>query len=292
MAAASSPPLSHLAPAAREQARLDEPARIQALQRDRWVDYPRASEARQRLNLLLATPERERMPCMVMHGESNIGKTLIVRKFQREHPVVFDKSRGVERREIVAMQMPATPDQHRFYSALLFELGAPHSASAGVSTLERLARELLRRIAPRMLIVDEVHHLLAGSYREQRASLNLLKYLANDLRLSIVLVGTADAPLALQTDAQMSSRFPSFELPRWRESEEFRRFLSAFERVIPLHKPSNLAQREVVQFLLAASAGLTGEIARLLFAAAELAIRDRSEQMSLRHIEHVARLAA
>jgi len=45
------------------------------------------------------------------------------------------------------------------------------------------ARDLLRRIAPRILMVDEVHHLLAGSYREQRASLNLLKYLANDLQL-------------------------------------------------------------------------------------------------------------
>jgi hypothetical protein len=41
------------------------------------------------------------------------------------------------------------------------------------------------------LIVDEVHLLLAGSNREQRASLNLLKYLANDLQLCIVLVGTA-----------------------------------------------------------------------------------------------------
>lgn len=288
MASTTTPSLNHLVPSAREQAKLDEGARIQALQRDRWVDYPRATEARQRLNKLLATPERERMPCMVMHGESNIGKTLIIRKFQREHPMAFDSNRGVERREIVAMQMPATPDQHRFYSALLFELGAPHSASAGVSSLERLARDLLRRIAPRMLIVDEVHHMLAGSYREQRASLNLLKYLANDLRLSIVLVGTADAPLALQTDAQMSSRFTPLELPRWRETEEFRRFVSAFERVIPLHKASNLAQRDIAQYLLAASGGLTGDIARLLFGAAELAIRDRSEQILLKHIEHVA----
>jgi hypothetical protein len=139
---------------------------------------------------------------MVMHGESNIGKTLIVAKFQREHPSTFDSGRGVEKREIVATQMPATPDQHRFYTALLFELGAPHSATASLSVLERLARDLLHRIKPRMLIVDEVHHLLAGGYREQRASLNLLKYLANDLKISIVVVGTTDAPLALATDPQ------------------------------------------------------------------------------------------
>jgi hypothetical protein len=67
---------------------------------------------------------------------------------------------------------------------------------------------------PNMLIVDEVHHLLAGSYREQRAALNLLKYLANDLQFSVVIVGTADAQLALETDPQMTSRFAPLEIPR------------------------------------------------------------------------------
>jgi hypothetical protein len=34
-------------------------------------------------------------------------------------------------------------------------------------------------MAPSMLIVDDVCHFLAGTYREQRASLNLLKFMAN-----------------------------------------------------------------------------------------------------------------
>jgi hypothetical protein len=282
--------LNHLNIATRTQAQLDDKARIELIKRDRWIDYPRATEAMSRLERLLGTPKRERMPCMVLHGQSNIGKTLIIRKFQREHPDSFDEAKGVERRSIVAMQMPATPDQHRFYSALLFELGAPHSATAGIAALERLARDLLRRIAPRILIVDEVHHLLAGSYREQRASLNLLKYLANDLHLCIVLVGTADAPLALQSDSQMSSRFSPFELTRWQINDEFRRFLAAFERVIPLRRASDLGKREIVEYVFAYSAGLTGEIARLLNQSAEYAILDRSEMIKLEHLEHAARL--
>ena len=283
--------LSHLCAGTRAEAMLDHRTRIRSLQRDRWIDYPRATEALQRLERLLNAPERERMPCMALHGDSNIGKTLIVSKLRREHPSVFDALKGVERRQIIAMQMPATPDQHRFYAALLFELGAPHSATASLSTLERLVRDLLRRIAPRMLIVDEVHHLLAGGHREQRASLNLLKYLANDLKLSVVVVGTADASLALETDAQMRSRFTPFEIPRWRESDEFRRLLGAFERVLPLRRASNLAQRAVVEFLLAASGGLTGEVSRLLNEAAELAIGDATERITMKHLEHVGRVA-
>ena len=175
--------LNHLSPETRALALLPDEQRILAVQRDRWIDYPRATEAIDRLDRLLATPQRERMPCMVLHGDSNIGKTLIIAKFMRSHPPGFDADRGIEQRPIISMQMPATPDQRRFYSGLLFELGAPQAPNATLSSLERVARDILRTIAPRMLIVDEVHHLLAGSSVEQRAALNLLKYLANDLKL-------------------------------------------------------------------------------------------------------------
>ena len=121
-----------------------------------------------------------------------------------------------------------------------------------------------------------------------RASLNLLKFLANDMMFSIVVVGTADAPLALASDPQMISRFTPLEIPRWRESDDLRRLLGAFERVLPLRKPSDLMQRPVVQFILVASGGLTGEISRLLNEAAALAVLDGSERITLAHLEHVA----
>ena len=106
--------------------------------------------------------------------------------------------------------------------------------------------------------------------------------------ISVVAVGTADAPIAFATDAQMRSRFTPFEIPRWRENEELRSLLSAFERVLPLRKPSDLSQRPIVQFVLSSSAGLTGEISRLLNGAAALAIHDGTEMITLKHLEFVA----
>jgi AAA+ superfamily predicted ATPase len=87
----------------------------------------------------------------------------------------------------------------------------------------------------------------------------------------------------------MVSRFTPFELPRWRESDELRRMLSSFERVLPLRKPSNLAQRDIVQRVHAASGGLTGTISQVLNRAAESAIRDGSEQILVSHIDVAAR---
>lgn len=285
-------PRDHLHPDARQMLQLSEEERIRALQVDRWIDYPRAAEALYRLRRLLQTPERARMPCLVLHGPSNIGKTLIVRKFLRENPPGFDQQRGVERRPVIVMQMPPTPDQRRFYRALLSVIGAPQGPYSTLACLEQVARDLLLRMEPRMLIVDEVHHLLAGSAREQRASLNLLKYLANELKISIVAVGTSDAPVAFQSDPQIYSRFVPFELPRWSESEDFRRLLSAFEAALPLRRPSELTQRQTVQFLIAASGGLLGEVSRILNDAAEAAIRDGTERIAQAHLEVAAHAVA
>ena len=94
--------------------------------------------------------------------------------------------------------------------------------------------------------------------------------------------------MAFQSDAQIHSRFTPLELPRWSESEEFRRLLAAFEAALPLKRPSELTQRPLVQYLSAASGGLLGEVSRLLNDAAEAAIRDGSERITLGHLEHVA----
>ncbi|WP_245002011.1 MFS transporter [Cupriavidus pinatubonensis] len=225
--------MTHLLPEVRFLAKSDDDVRILALARDRWIDYPRATQAFKLLDWMVKIPPRQRMPCVLLYGDSNIGKTKVIAKFERRHTPEYDEEKGVEHRKIVSMQMPPTPDQSRFYTSLLFELGAPFNAAAKLSVLEKLSREVLREISPRMLVVDEVHHLLAGSYREQRASLNLLKFLANDLQMTIVLVGTQDAEFALQTDSQMSSRFARFVMPRWQESEAFRGLLAAFERILP-----------------------------------------------------------
>ncbi|MEA3091066.1 MAG: hypothetical protein QOJ04_2408 [Caballeronia sp.] len=89
----------------------------------------------------------------------------------------------------------------------------------------------------------------------------------------------------------MISRYTPFEIPRWRESDGLRRLLAAFERVLPLRKPSDLARREIVQFVLSATGGLTGEISTLLNNAADLSIRNGDEFIGLAHLEHLCRIA-
>ena len=56
-----------------------------SLARDRWVRYPIGDAGVRRLQELIATPPRVRMPCMLIYGVSGAGKSMLLEKFQRDH---------------------------------------------------------------------------------------------------------------------------------------------------------------------------------------------------------------
>ncbi len=52
---------------------------------------------------------------------------------------------------------------------------------------------LLRAVQLRVLVIDEIHHILTGHIAKQRQFLNVLKHLGNELKIPLVGVGTIDA---------------------------------------------------------------------------------------------------
>jgi len=271
---------SHLHESVRESLAWPQADRLAYLHRDRWVDYPRALETLAQLEALLATPPRTRMPCLLVYGDSGMGKTMIVEKLKRAHPPVYDRARRCMSLDVLMVQMPPKPSEARFYGQILKAIGAPHRAHERLAAVEPVALGLLHEIKPRMLVVDEVHNLLAGSAREQRVALNLLKFIANDLSCSVVALGTRDAQAAMQTDAQIASRFRPMELPRWQDDDSLARFLRSYEKLLPLKEPSRLGERALLGPILERSGGVTGEICALLTAGAERAIRRGDERIT------------
>jgi Bacterial TniB protein len=232
--------------------------RIRLIYADRWIGFPRAEWGLNLLRDLIQHPPCARMPCLLIHGDSGMGKTKIVERFRRDFPDEFDNEAGRVQRPVIVMEMPPGPGEQRFYGQLLTVVNAPHHGYERLDVLEQIALRLLRAIQPRMMIIDEVHNLLAGSSREQRRTLNLLKFLANQLRIPLVCLGTDDALRAMQSDPQIASRFEPFHLPRWRADEAFRSLLATLEATLPLRKPSNLEQKSRVECILAHSGGITG----------------------------------
>lgn len=268
---------AHLLPAYRHQAGLTDAERIAWIRADRWLDLDQARAALGRLEDLLVYPPRDRMPCLLIYGDTGMGKTKIIRKFLRDHPASFDRGTGVTSMPVVAMQMPAEPIERDIYSELLTALGAPGAADGATHRQKEVCRRLLRSMGARMLIIDEIHAMLAGSFRQQRIFLSAIRFLANDLRIPLVCAGTDLARQALLTDPQLAERFEAFHLRHWKNDARLAQLLASLATILPLRRPSNLAAPAIRTRVLDLTDGVTVRIFRLIETVAVEAIRSGAE---------------
>ncbi len=112
--------------------------------------------------------------------------------------------------------------------------------------------------------------------------MNALKNLMNELKRPLVLVGTKDALIATETDYQISSRFPPQILSTWTFDKNYLSFLHAYEKTLPLRKPSDLVkQKDLIVKILEYSEGYLGEIVAILKELAVLAIKTGKESIDV-----------
>jgi len=271
---------SHLIPSAQALAGLPKDERIQCIRSDHWIGYPRALETINRLEMLYHWPRKQRMPNLLLIGPTNNGKSMIIEKFRRHHPA--SSSDDQEHIPVLCLQMPAEPSVLRFYVALLAAMGAPLRPGTRLPALEQLALALLRRVGVKILVIDELHNLLAGQINHRREFLNLLRFLGNELHIPLVGVGTREAYLAIRSDDQLENRFEPIVLPLWEVNDESYSLLASFAAVFPLRRRSHIATPDMARYLLTRSEGTIGELAHLLTAAAVAAVESGEEAINHR----------
>jgi type II secretory pathway predicted ATPase ExeA len=220
------------------------------------------------------------MPNLLLIGPTNNGKSMIIEKFRRTYLSDAANPSPPEEIPIVIVQMPSDPKIARFYTMLLHTMNVRLISRSRISDLETKVLQALEKLKVRLLIIDEVHNLLAGTSSAQREFLNLIRFLGNQLKIPIVCVGTKDAYYAVRSDDQLENRFEPFTLPLWQDDEEFGSLLASITSTLPLRKTSTLANPDMIRFILDKSEGTIGEIMTLLTKAAVLAIESGEEMIN------------
>lgn len=276
---------THLSASAAEWLSLSPSERIEKIRSPRWIGYPRAKAILKKLEDLLVWPKSHRMPNLLLVGDTNNGKTMLVQRFRSQHPAHDNPEGQGVRVPVLVIQAPPTPDEGRFYNAILELLFAPYKPNERVDKKLAQVIKLMRYVELRLLVIDEIHHILAGNLNRQRAFLNVIKYLGNELQVPIVGVGTKDAFRAIQTDPQLANRFEPALLPRWTFDAEFLRLLVSFERMLPLAAASNLHDTTLATKLFSMCEGYLGELSTLLTAAAAAAVESGHERIDAKVLE-------
>lgn len=254
--------------------------RINYLHKRVFIPYAHAKEILTEMEDLLEHPKVYRMPNLLIIARSNNGKTELLREFLHRHPAEDRPMMDTINAPVIYIQAPPGPSETIFLNKILETLWAPIKPNE--SPDKTLARVIdnLRNTGLKVLLIDEVNALLAGSPTKQRYFLNMLKYIGNELQIPVVLAGTVEAQQALSTDKQLESRFPTRTLPRWQWGDEFRRLLASFEYTLPLKEPSNLTDIHTAKKLYGLSEGIIGDLATILRSAAETAIKSGTEQIN------------
>ena len=258
--------------------------RIRAIRSRRWVLYPRAKQALARLSALLDHPRGTRMPLIAIYGDSGMGKTMIMKRFRDEHPPSFNPVTGTLRTPVLAMEMTSRPGERRFYAELLTLLGAPQRPRADIAQMEQASLRIMEAIGVQVLVIDEVHNILAGTYREQRIVLNTLRFLSNRLHISLICFGVNEAREAISGDVQLARRFEQFTLNRWAANEQFEILVASILRSTPLCRPSVLTPKSLRR-MLQITEGITANIFHMVNNLAIAAIENGSEQITNEAVE-------
>ena len=176
----------HLHPAVRGFADKDDAARIARIRAECWIEHRPAAGVLELLQEAFEQPERGRMDNLLLLGESGMGKTALVRAFERRQAVPWDAALGLRRRPVLVVLMLVVlmldePTEAAFFSQVLASLDVPPFArgfAPGPGRRE-LAFRFLRELGTRVLVLDEINSVLAGTPRQQRLFLQLLRFLSN-----------------------------------------------------------------------------------------------------------------
>lgn len=261
--------------------------RILSVKKFKWIGYTNAINIHKKLEDLRDYPKTLRMPNLLLIGDSNNGKTVLLNKFAENNNSFVDENTQELILPVLMVQAPPDPDEKRFYNSILEGLFAPYKNSEKIEARQQRVIHLLKKVNLKVLIIDEIHHLLAGTISKQRTFLNVIKYLSNELKISIVCSGTREAFNAIQTDPQLANRFEPKILSKWQFDEEYLRLLASFEKVLPLKEPSHLIERSLANTILIKSEGLLGEISKILELSTILAIETGIEKINKNILDNI-----
>ena len=254
------------------------------IQSKRWIAYPKAVHILDHLNKLLKHPRTTRMPSLIVYGDSGMGKSMLVDKFKADCAAGCATNSTPNPNKVLVVELSGRPTERRLFSQILAAVDAPHSPRASIVDVERGAINTLRDIGVQILVLDEIHNILAGSWREQRIVLNTLRFLSNELKLSLVCFGIMEARDAINGDVQLARRFDAVTLPRWTAGKEFEQLVLAIVRNLPLREPSVLTVKGLRR-VLQMSGGVSSRIFRMLNDLAIEAIEKGEERITDNAVE-------
>lgn len=232
---------------------------------------------------------RPEPPCMVVTGIQGVGKTTLYKTYAERYPRVETDEGTIVPCLTATIPVPATVSS--LVSEILYALGDVEPEMGNVANRTKRLRRLLKECGTEIIFLDEFQHFIdRDSERVLKTTADWLKNLLNQTGIPIVLLGMPSCTHILESNPQLKRRFSiRMELRpfEWATSVNgitdypLRKLLKVVEKQLPLNLPSNLSDPETAYRIFAASGGVIDSIMKLIRGAAELAVLNGGEKITL-----------
>lgn len=270
----------HLAPEARDALARGTQARLDFIKLRHWFDYPRAVQILERLEELVTYPTVNRMPCLMVVGSSNNGKTSIAKTFVERHKPETNSDETILRFPVLYIESLPHPTPESLMVEIIRLIGLPYSSSRDLLRLKVRVYALLKDLGVRVLVVDELNTIVPLTNAKRQTFLAELRSLTVKLGISVVCFSTRAGANVASYDDAFTSRFPIMDLPTWTQGQQWRELVRDFEAYLPFPEPSKLSSSQFSERLLVQADHRLGELSNLLESMSSYAIKNNLKHLT------------
>lgn len=237
---------------------------------DQFIRYPLVDRILTRMLDSVADSPRARPDGMCLVADPSNGKSHTFRKFVDEMWVQYGPDQGRSEIPVLLIDAPVNGVSRDLMASLAHSLRIPLAPRTSGRSIPLQIMQAMNEAKVRALCVDELHNILPGGPFRQRAVLDHLKTIGNQLMIPVFLAGTAKAHHLVSRDDQYHERFPPLGMPRWKLDRDIILLLRAIERHWHVAEGS-FASKEASELVWKHSLGLIGRVFRICERAQKLA---------------------
>lgn len=257
---------------------------IEYLREDQWYNFPYAAALIERLQSMLSDNRFNVRPeCLRVVAPTGMAKSTILEQFVSLHPSVTGEADNITKYPVLKIELPNDASLGALYETIMAALGTPDPKLLLRKTGPYILN-LLRRVQLRLLIIDEFQRLHWLPESKARLIAETAKWLANALRIPVVLAGTNQMDRIFDTDAQLGDRFKLYEIPPLLCNPGFRDMVYTILAYCPFRlKPqASIFSEKACSELIRKCAPSTDGLVRHIKKAAMRELAEGGQQMTLK----------
>ena len=257
-------------------------AKLAWVNRRRVYDYPERRKALRALHdALYRRREGELPPAVVLTGESNNGKTFILKDLHREHGQRYINKATIEPvSPVVWPEMPVATGAPQLAIVILERFHGGRAHDCDEHPVDRAIAFLKHYCRTELLILDELWE------RPEREITEYVDRIRREARTAVVYTESEDDDRR-QAWMETIPNMVHVDLPAWTAGRRLERLLRTLEAETPLPEPSGLAEPETMRRIAAAGRHTIGGILKVVRTVGAFAILDGAGSMKTNDIEHL-----